>query len=400
LIDFPYLPELIRQSDQKILMLVLGGIGGPPSPLFGRSELDAARIPNLDHLASQGASGVAIPVAPGISPGGAPGNLALLGYDPLKYVFGRGALEAIGTGLDLQPGDVAARGNLAIVDDSGTITDRRAGRISTEDAAPLLEALRKIKVPGVETEIGHTADHCFALRLRGPGLHAGVSNTDPMETDVPALEAKPEERAAAKTAKAINAFVASASEALAGKPANAVLLRGWASPPELPSMADAYQMKPAAIAAYPLYQGIAQAVGMTVYRAGTDFTSHLELLKQHWDEHDFFWVHYKESDVAAQDGDFHAKRKAIERLDEHFHDILTLKPDVLVVTGDHASPSDLGGHSWHPVPFVIRSAGTVGSGTDRFNEHDLRGGSLGQFESKHAMMLTLAHAGKLKRFGA
>ena len=400
--DFPLLPRIIRKSDAKILMLVLAGIGGPPDPMYGRSELDAARIPNMDHIAQQSAGGLSTPVAPGVSPGGAISNLALLGYDPMKHAFGRGALEALGAGMDLGPGDIAFRGNLAAVDESGTLLDRRAGRPSTEQAAPLIQRLSAIKVAGVEIQIHPGVDHRFALRLRGSGLNPAVTDTDPMEIGVAPSVSEAEVPAARKTAKTINEFVHKASSALDGDPqANAVLLRGAASPPELASLPDIYKLEPAAITAYPVYQGLARAVGMELYAVAPDFRSHLEALKEHWEEHDFLWVHYKEPDTAAADGDFNAKKHAIEKLDEHVRDVLDLKPDVFVIATDHASPSGMGGHSWHAVPFMIRSPSTLGgSGIDRFNEKDLRHGSLGHFEAKHAMMLIMAHAGKLRRFGA
>ena len=401
MIDFPYLPQLVRKSDAKIVMLVLAGLGGAPDPLYGRSELDAARIPNMDKIARVSAGGLSVPVSPGISLGGAPSNLALLGYDPLTYVFGSGPLEAMGMGLELRPGDVAARGNLATLDENGRIIDRRAGRIATGEAAPLIERLRAIKVAGVQSEIGHSAGYRFALRLRGAGLSPAVSDTDPFETGVPPVEAVVTQPGAAKTSKAVNEFVKRASDALdGGGPASTVLLRGWGAPQELPSMAEAYLLDPAAITALPLYQGLATAVGMTLYPCEPDFPAHLSALRAHWDHHDFFWVHYTEPNM-ADDDDFNVKKHAIEKVDEHVGDLLDLKPDVLVIAGDRASLSNRGRPSWHPVPFMIRSAGTLGgSGIDRFHERDLRHGTLGQFEAKHAMMLVMAHAGKLRQFGA
>ncbi len=401
MIDFPYLADLIRKRDNKILMLVLSGIGGPPNPMYGRSELDAARVPNLDHLSRQSVGGLALPVGPGISPGCTPGNLALLGYDPLKYIVARGPLEAIGTGLQLEPGDIAARGNLATLGADGAVADRRSGRLTTEQAAPLVERLRQIELPGADIAIGHSAGYRFALRFRGDGLDPAVSATDPGVNGETPMEAKARTPAAAKAAGAANDFVRAANAALDGlEVANTVLLKGWGTPPDLPSLADAYSLRPAAVAAYPIYQGLAESVGMTVYRTAPDFPAHVEALREHWDEHDFFWVHYKEPDNAAADGDFNAKRRVIEKLDEHVHDIVGLDASVLVIASDHASPSGMGGHSWHPVPIMIRSPETRGgTGVDRFNERDLRFGPLGQFESKHAMMYILAHAGRLGQFG-
>ncbi len=401
MIDFPYLADLVRKRDNKILMLVLSGVGGPPNPTYGRSELDAARVPNLDHLSRQSVGGLALPVGPGISPGCTPGNLALLGYDPLKYIVARGPLEAIGTGLRLEPGDIAARGNLGTLGADGAVADRRSGRLTTEQAAPLVERLRQIELPSVDIAIGHSAGYRFALRFRGDGLDSAVGATDPGVNRETPLEAKARTPAAAKAAGAANDFVRAANAALDGlEVANTVLLRGWGTPPDLPSFADAYSLRPAAVAAYPLYQGLAESVGMAVYRTAPDFPAHLEALREHWDEHDFFWVHYKEPGNAAADGDFNAKRRVIEKLDEHVHDIVGLDAGVLVIASDHASPSGMGGHSWHPVPIMIRSPETKGGpGMDRFNERDLRFGPLGQFESKHAMMYILAHAGRLGQFG-
>jgi 2,3-bisphosphoglycerate-independent phosphoglycerate mutase len=401
LIDFPYLPQLLRQRDNKILMLVLSGIAGPPDPTYGRSELDAARVPTLDNLSRQSVSGLAIPIAPGITPGSVPSNLALLGYDPLKYTAARGALEAMGTGLEIGPGDIAARGNFATLGTDGLIADRRAQRLTTEQAAPLVERLRQIEVPGVEIAIGHTSGYRFAIRLRGEGLDPAVSATDPIEDGAAPTEAEARTPAAAKAAEAANAFVIAAKAALDGETSpNTVLLRGWGGPPDLPSFPDAYGLRPAAITAYPIYQGLAESVGMTVHRTGPSFADHLAAIREHWDNHDFIWVHYKEPDFAAQDGDFNGKRRVIERLDEHVHDVLALGVDILVIAGDHANPSGRSTHSWHPVPFMIKSAETVGeTAVDRFNERDLRAGALGQFESKHAMMYILAHAGRLGQFG-
>ena len=402
MIDFPHLPRIIRKNDAKVLMLVLSGISGAPDPLFKRSELEAARVPNLDQIARQSSGGLSVPVAPGISPGSAVGNLALLGYDPLKHFFGRGALEAIGTGLELEAGDIALRGNLARLDDDGVVADRRVCVNASEEGAGLVARLESVTVPGVDVAVKHSVGHRFAMRLRAPKLSPAITDTDPMEPGLPAMKCEPAERGGKATADAVNAFVDGASVALSGSEvANSVLLRGASEPPNLASFNDTYQVNAAGIASYPLYRGLARAVGMTVYPAEPNFLSHLEAVRKHWDDHDFFWVHYREPSALPDRYSFHDKKHAIELLDEHVRDFMDLDPDVLVVTGDHANPSGHPGHSWHGVPFVIRSEGTLGdSGVDRFNERDLRTGSLGQFEAKHAMMLILAHAGKLKEYGA
>src|SRR5947207_8130460 len=141
---------LVVQNATMIVVLSLDGLGGLPRPETGRSELESARLPNLSALAAESACGLVRHVAPGITPGSGPGHLGLFGYDPLFYQVGRGVLEALGIEFDLRPGDVAARGNFCTVDDRGLITDRRAGRISTEECIRLTDRLRVLQVPGVE----------------------------------------------------------------------------------------------------------------------------------------------------------------------------------------------------------------------------------------------------------
>lgn len=419
MIDFPYLSELVQKSDSKILMLVVDGLGGAPQRQSRRSELEAARVPNLDRLAQESACGLSTPVLPGIAPGSGPGHLGLFGYEPLKYLIGRGALEAIGIEMELLPGDVAARGNFATVDAQGNLTDRRAGRISSELAAPLAEKLNKITVPGVEIAVKHVKDYRFVLRLRGEGLSEEITETDPQRLGVPPLQVEPHVRdipgvdaqgnghsreartlAARKTANAVNAFAAQAAEVLKNDaPANQMLLRGWSELPQLPGFGPSYQLNPAAIAAYPMYRGLARIIGMKVIPTGTDFAAEVATLKEHWAEHDYFYLHYKPADAAGEDGDFEKKKRALEALDAFIPALLDMKPDVLVICGDHATPSIYAAHSWHPVPVLLRSQWTLGEGVDRFNERSMRNGSLGTFEAKYIMLQALSHAGKLAKFG-
>ena len=400
MIDFPYLAELVQKTDSKILMLVADGLGGAPHPDSRRTELETAATPNLDRLAQQSAGGLTVPVKPGITPGSGPGHLALFGYDPLRYLIGRGALEAMGIEMELKPGDVAARGNFATVDAGGRLTDRRAGRIESALAEPLAKKLDTVRVPGVDLTVAHVKDYRFVLRLRGKELSEEITETDPQRTGVPALEAHSRNGAGAKTAKLANAFVKRAAKELAeDAPANMVLLRGWSMLPELPQFGESYCLNPAAIAAYPMYRGLARILGMTVIPTGGDFAAEVATLKEHWDEHDFFYLHYKPTDAAGEDGDFEKKVQALKALDEFIPDLLALDPDVFIVAGDHATPSIIAAHSWHPVPFILRSKWTRGEGVDRFHERELTRGSLGQFEAKNIMSLAMAHAGKLAKFG-
>ena len=401
MIDFPYRAELVRKTGSKIVMLVVDGLGGSPSQLYRRTELESARVPNLDRLAKDSAAGLTIPVALGITAGSGPGHLALFGYDPLQHLIGRGVMEATGIGMELKAGDIAARGNFATVDEHAGLADRRAGRISSELAKPLAEKLNRISVDSVQVAVAHVKDYRFVLRLRGAGLSDALTETDPQQVGVPVPAVKAKAKSAEKTAKLANAFVKKAAKALKkDSPANMVLLRGWSARPQLPAMGAAFALNPAAIAAYPMYRGIAKLAGMTVLETGPSFPDAIETLRKHYDEHDFFYLHHKPTDTAGEEGDFEAKKRALEALDECLPALLELRPDILIVAGDHSTPAALAAHSWHPVPFLLHSPYTAGDGVDRFNERELRGGSLGVFEAKHVMTLALAHAGKLLKFGA
>ena len=400
MIDFPYLGDICRKTPTKIVMLVVDGLGGLAHLETGRSELDVARLPNLDAIAAHSACGLTDPVGPGITPGSGPGHMALFGYDPVKYLLGRGVLEALGIGVDLAEGDVAARGNLATVDDNGLLVDRRAGRISSAESAPLVELLDKIEIPSVELSVLPVRDYRFVLVMRGEGLNDAVSETDPQELGVRPLDAKPMDTESAATAEAANAFVAAAREALGDRDrANSVLLRGFSKLPDLPSFGGAYRLNPAAVAAYPMYRGLARVVGMKVLETGQTFSEELDTLGKHFEEHDFFFLHYKPADAAGEDGDFDAKVARLEELDALLPRLLQLGPDALVVAGDHASPAVMASHSWHPVPLLVHSNLTQGEGVDSFSERACALGSLGRIPATGVMMLALAHAGKLTKFG-
>ena len=400
MIDFPDLADIVDSTPSKIVMLVVDGLGGAPHPDTGKSELETAHIPNLNRLAKESAGGRTVPVLPGIAPGSGPGHLALFGYDPLKYFIGRGVLEALGIDVPLKKGEIAARGNFASIGKDGLLTDRRAGRIPSNEARPLAEMLNTIKVAGVDLEVRHVEGYRFVLVLRGQGLSDKLTETDPQRTGAPPLPVNALAPEAKKTADAVNQFVAQAREVLSTqKRANMVLLRGFSEIPSFPNFGKAYKLNPAAIAAYPMYRGIAQVVGMEVIPGCHNFQEEVETLHQRWKEHDFFYIHYKYADAAGEDGNFAAKVKTLEELDAFIPRILELNPDVLVVAGDHATPSIMAAHGWQPVPVLVRSKLTKGEGTAAFNERACAAGSLGTFEAKHLMLLALAHAGKLIKYG-
>ena len=400
MIDFPEIEDLCQSTPSKIVMLVADGLGGLPHPDTGKSELETAALPNLDRLAQQSSCGLTSPVGPGITPGSGPGHLALFGYDPVKYLIGRGVLEALGIGVELDEGDVAARGNFCTVDGDGLIVDRRAGRLATEEGAPLALLLERIEVPGVSIEVYAGREYRFVLVMRGEGLGENVSETDPYSVGAMPMHAKALSDDSQGTARAVNEFVASGRKALAGRStANMVLLRGFSRIPQLPDISEKYRVNPAAIAAYPMYLGIAKLIGMEVLDAGATFDDELDTLERNFASHDFFFVHYKPTDAAGEDGDFEAKVAALQELDAAIPRLLALDPDVLVVAGDHSTPSIMGSHSWHPVPLMVRSALTRGDGVGEFSERGCAAGSIGRVPATSVMMLALAHGGKLRKFG-
>ena len=400
MIDLEQLHDCYVSTSSKIVLLVVDGLGGLARPETGRSELETANLPNLDAMARESACGLTTPVLPGVAPGSGPGHLALFGYNPLKYIIGRGALEALGIDVELRPGDVAARGNFCTVDGSGSLVDRRAGRIPTELSAPLCERLDRIELPGVQIDVFPVQDYRFVLRLRGEGLSESITETDPQITGVTALEVRPIEPAAAKTAELVNEFVRQAGGLLAEEErGNMVLLRGWAQLPSLPPMGDVYRLNPAGIAAYPMYRGLATVASMEIIPTGHTFADEVETLYQNYDKHDFFFIHYKPADAAGEDGDFDAKVKALENLDPFISRIRELNPDVFMVAGDHATPAIMAAHSWHPVPFMLHSKLTGGEGVPAFNERDCGRGSIGSIPATNVMLLALSHSGKLNKFG-
>jgi 2,3-bisphosphoglycerate-independent phosphoglycerate mutase len=393
--------KLTRPSTTRIVMLVVDGLGGYPHPDTGRSELETAALPNLDSIASESACGLTIPIAPGITPGSGPGHLALFGYRPQRHRVGRGVMEALGIGLTLGEGDVAARGNFCTADGDGRLLDRRAGRIPSERSAELVELLDRVEVPGHEVSVHAVRGHRFVVVFHGVGSRLEASDTDPgVAGDMP-LESRPASESSDALAQAVNDFVAGANDALEGKEAQAVALRGISSPPELPSFADRFALRPAAIAAYPMYRGLARLAGMEVLDTGDQFGDELATLRTAFaaGNHDFYFLHYKPADAAGEDGDFAAKVAALEELDGMLGPVLDLEPDVLVVAGDHATPAVFGGHSWHPVPLAIRSRLTKGDGAKEFSERAFAAGSIGTVPATSVMTLAMAHAGRLKKFG-
>jgi 2,3-bisphosphoglycerate-independent phosphoglycerate mutase len=403
-LDLDLMRELSVKTDSKIVLLVIDGLGGLPAEgSSGKTELEAANAPNLDSLATRSDLGLSRPVAAGVSPGSGPGHLALFGYDPIRYLVGRGVLSALGVGFELDEKDLAARINFATKDSTGRISDRRAGRISNEEAAPLVDLLNeKVNLDGVETFVTHEKEHRAVAVFRGKGLSDALTDTDPQRAGLEPLPVKPADDSpeADKSASLANAFVEQADEILAdNNPANTVLLRGFGMHPNLPSFEDIYELEAAAIASYPMYKGLARLAGMEILKEGEGIAGEFETLRENWDAHDFFFVHIKPTDAAGEDGDFGRKAGIIEEVDAQVSTVLDLGPDALAVTGDHATPALLKSHSWHGVPLLLHSPYTLPT-AESFGERSCAGGTLGVFPAEEIMGLLMGHALKLNRYGA
>ncbi len=397
--------QLLEPNTSKIVLLVADGLGGLPMEAGGKTELETAGTPNLDHLAVEGTVGLSTPVYPGVAPGSGPGHLGLFGYDPLEYQIGRGVLEALGIGVEVGPRDVAIRGNFCTIDAEGKVTDRRAGRIPTETCAKLVERLRAgVKIDGVETLIEPVREYRLVVRFRGEGLGDKVADTDPGSVGHLTLEptAAAGDAASEKTAKIAAEFLRQAREILKDEsPANFLMLRGFAKHPEIMSFDELYGLRSAAIAVYPMYRGLAKLVGMSILDPGKTLADQFEVARANWDTFDFFFIHYKYTDSTGEDGDFARKVEMIEALDAELPKLMKLNPDVIVVTGDHSTPSKMKSHSFHPVPLLLSAPER--SRPDEvatFGERPCLRGGLGQILAKHIMPLALAHAGRLSKYGA
>lgn len=397
--------DLVRKiaipGDTKIVLVVMDGLGGLPHPETLRTELEQADCPNLDRMARDAACGLTIPVALGVTPGSGPGHLSLFGYDPIAYDIGRGVLEATGIDFPLTASDVAARGNFCTLDNDGRIVDRRAGRVATEISAPLCRRLATLQLPGVEVFVEPVREHRFVLVLRGEGLSDRLTSNDPNREGFRPLPVEPLVPEAADTANLVNLWLEEAKHLLHDEMlANFTLVRGFSRVPDLPQMLDVFKLRAASVAVYPMYRGLAKLVGMDALSGGNGLDDQLKTVRERWDDYDFFFIHYKKTDAAGEDGDFPRKVRAIEELDAWIPDLLELRPDVVMVAGDHSTPATMAAHSWHPVPFMMYGPGVRADDAGEFNERHCQRGSLGTFHASEALPLAMAHGGRFTKYGA
>jgi 2,3-bisphosphoglycerate-independent phosphoglycerate mutase len=395
------LTTLVQPAPGKIVLVVLDGLAGFAGPDRG-TELEEAHTPNLDALAAAGSVGLHDPVGPGITPGSGPAHMALFGYDPVEYQLGRGALSAAGLEVEVKSGDVAARGNLATLDAAGRITDRRAGRLPDQEAVEVVERLRQgIAIEGIDVTIAHEAQHRVLVVFRGEGLSPLLADTDPQKLGVPPTAPLATLPVADRTAEVVAEFDRQARALLADHPkANVVLLRGFDSHRALPSLYERFGVRSAAIAVYPMYRGVGSLVGMDVLPRPANLDEELALLRKYWDDYDYFFFHHKSPDSAGEDGNFEAKVAAIEALDAAIPEVVAMEPDVLIVTGDHSTPSQMAAHSWHPVPVLMWGPRVGRDDQTRFGERWCLHGALGRRPGQDLMVLALGAAGRLAKFGA
>lgn len=394
------LAPLLNDEPAHIVLLVLDGLGGYATADRG-SELEEAVTPNLDRLAREGSCGLVLPTGPGITAGSGPGHLGLFGYDPTEYELGRGVLAAVGVGFPLEPGDVAARGNLALLDADGNITDRRAGRIPDDRAGPLVEALNeRVSVDGADVFFQAISEHRVLVVLRGEGLDARIPDLDPQRVGVPPRAPTAGHPDAQRTADVLGEVDAQVRAAMTDQPADALLLRGFDTLQDLPHMDEQFGVRAATVARYPMYRGVASLVGMEVLPKPADRAAQVAAMRDRWDDFDYFFMHEKETDRAGHDGDWEGKVTAIEAIDALVPDIVALGPDVLVVSGDHSSPTQLSGHSWHPVPTLMWGPRVGVDAVTSFGERACAGGLLGQRATNELMPIMLAAAGRLEKYGA
>ncbi len=402
--DYHLWDRLAEENDTKIVYLVIDGVGGLAVPERGQSELQAAHLPNLDDLAARSETGLLEIVGPGITPGSGPGHLSLFGYDSLEYTVGRGVLAALGVDFPLQPADVPARVNFATLDEQGNVVDRRAGRISSETNAQLCANIRERVQVDFDGQIFFQTvkDHRALLVLRGEGLSGDLADTDPQETGVPPLTPRATSPAGERTAAIVREFVEQAREVLADEhPANMILLRGFDRYEAYPSISERFKLRSLSIADYPMYRGVTKLIGMNLHPVVGDMAGRFDALEAAYGEdYNFYFLHIKQADARGEDGDFDGKVQVLEAVDALVPRLTALAPDVLVVTGDHSTPSALRAHSWHPVPVILHSRYARVDDVNRFDEYACARGSLGLRPGVHLMGLALAHAGRLAKYGA
>lgn len=401
--DPKFIDSLVVKNSTKIVFLIMDGLGGLPMGERNQTELEAAKTPNMDVLAAKSVCGLLDPVGYGITPGSGPAHFALFGYDPIKNNIGRGILEAAGIDFPMTERDLLIRVNFATIDKNGVVVDRRAGRIDNETNKRICKKLQDNirKISDVEVIFESVREHRALLALRRDRLREEIQETDPQKTGLAALPPKALIPEAEETSRILQELVDKARETLSDEEkANMLLLRGYSTFRRYPYLSERFGLNALAIATYPMYRGIARLLGMIIGPQPDSLKGEIMALRDNYGKYDFFFVHVKATDSRGEDGNFDAKVKVIEEVDSLVPMVTDLKPDVLVITGDHSTPAALASHSWHPLPVLLYSATTRPDRVERFGERDCILGGLGRMPTVHLMGLALAHAGRLEKFGA
>lgn len=412
----------------KALLIIADGMADRPIKELGwKTPLEAAHKNSMDFIAESGICGIIDIVSPGVPPGSDTGNMALLGYDPYRYYTGRGALEALGWGLEVKEDDVCFRCNFATVDDDLTVLDRRAGRISNDEASKLTESLQKVELsnPSVEFLFQNTIQHRAALVLRGPKLSASVSNSDPKKVGEKVLEVKPLDNTAEAsfTAKIVNELLQKFHKVLKDHkvnherikqglpPANMILCRGAGNIPNLPALSKIYNINATCIAVTSLIRGVCKVAGMqliTVKGAtGTPQTNYLAKAKAAVEalkgDSDFVLLHVKAPDVTSHDGDFQQKIKVIESIDSmiaYIIDHVDMNETYIAVTADHTTSCVTRNHEGDPVPVAITGPFVRKDDVKKYDERSCSKGGLGRIRGVNLMPILMNLIGKVEKFGA
>ena len=405
--DLDLLSSLAVENDSKVVLVILDGLGGLAGP-NGKTSLEAAHTPNLDALARSSICGFHDPLGPGLTPGSGPAHIGLFGYDPFRYLIGRGVLDTAGTPFVFEPGDMASRLNFATLAADGTIADRRAGRIPDEEGKRVTELLAEnIKeINGVQVLMQHVKEYRAAAIFRGKKLDGRLCDSDPQQVGHKPLQVAPTEEnptaEAKEAADLANTFIARAKEILADEQkANFVMMRGFDIYEPLPNFCELYKWRACAVAAYPMYKGVSKLAGMRVIEEGqSTIEEEIELVEREFPNTDFLFLHVKKADSMGEDGNFEGKVGVIEHFDRLLPRLMDLKPDVLCITGDHSTPCRLKSHSWHPVPICISAESVRTDACQTFGETSCLTGGLGRIHSTEVMPLLLAHAERLMKYGA